>query len=221
MSIIDNEFLEADDFSAYTVAKQMEEQKKYIEENAVAGPQGPAGPIGATGPQGETGPQGPAGEDGEDGVDGASSSDILASGTITDPNANELIVDLTNFIKAKEKLKLIIYDVDTSYIKIGIANGTTYVSNYTHLYEDGTKITDTLNYVRLGEDDQTTYSYLPYEVDIYGLSTGLSWVCEIKNFNRNFATTNGVLKTGIYPVTSKEIRVKDGYTGSFKWKLVK
>ena len=47
--ILDNEFQEADELSAYTVSRTLENMKKYIEENAVAGPKGDNGEKGETG----------------------------------------------------------------------------------------------------------------------------------------------------------------------------
>ena len=59
--------------SAYNVSKLLAQQNKYIEEHAVAGPQGEQGPqgeIGPTGPQGLQGPIGPQGIQGEQGPKG-------------------------------------------------------------------------------------------------------------------------------------------------------
>ena len=66
----------ADNLDAQTAAQVMTKLYKYVEENAIQGPQGvpgPQGPKGETGPQGpigETGPQGPIGETGPRGPQG-------------------------------------------------------------------------------------------------------------------------------------------------------
>lgn len=56
--------------SAYNVSKLLAQQNKYIEEHAVAGPQGEQGPQGEIGPQGPQGLQGPIGPQGIQGEQG-------------------------------------------------------------------------------------------------------------------------------------------------------
>ena len=68
--IIDNEFQEADELSAYTVSRTLENMKKYIEENAIQGPKGETGVQGPNGAKGETGPQGEQGQQGVQGPQG-------------------------------------------------------------------------------------------------------------------------------------------------------
>ncbi len=53
--IIDNEFLEADDFSAYTVSKKLEKMKNYVVTHAVQGPKGEKGEKGEKGDKGDDG----------------------------------------------------------------------------------------------------------------------------------------------------------------------
>lgn len=68
--IIDNEFLESDEFSAYTVSQKLYKMKNYILTNAVQGPKGDKGLTGDTGPTGLQGVQGPQGERGPQGIQG-------------------------------------------------------------------------------------------------------------------------------------------------------
>ena len=80
--------------SAYNVSKLLAQQNKYIEEHAVAGPQGEQGPqgeIGPQGPQGLQGPIGPQGIQGEQGIQGPKGDDgtsFVVTGTVN--NVNDL-----------------------------------------------------------------------------------------------------------------------------------